>query len=384
MIARRKNVGGVVPDARRLTVGIGKAYSSIDAALAALSAITWQDSAAGTGTVGVTAGSAAVTGSGTSFLSEVRANDYIVVGANTEPVKSVESDTALTLWSGSRATAAGSAFTVRRPDPYEIKLYGAHQITQAAILPIGIDLRIVGAPGTAAELLSTASPSQDINILLATGFCGRVAITDLLLSGDNTSTDTILAGAFGSGRGICEMRRLRQEYVSAMYANWAAVTMQDMTCINARWSPGADYLLVEDVSNHTLSAPNQPNDQLLMYSPFPTDTGHSVEINRFVVQNDGVTAPGQNGGWEYNGVPAGKVVNVRNSRLVQTNTPSGGGGLWWPVNGGGQGTHNFYDCIIHSELMDYDINNHQEGMDINLHRCTRLDGSAVRLRYAAA
>jgi len=81
-------------------------------------------SAAGTGTIAFTSGSATVTGTGTTFTTQLAAGYPITVGAVTGTIKSIESNTSLTL--SANATASGSgAFTYVAPK---------YVTTQAALL----------------------------------------------------------------------------------------------------------------------------------------------------------------------------------------------------------------------------------------------------------
>lgn len=68
--------------------------------------------ATGTGTVAVTAGSPNVTGTGTTFLTQLRNGDPIVIGANTYAVNYIISNTSLVLTSSAVGTAGGTAYTV--------------------------------------------------------------------------------------------------------------------------------------------------------------------------------------------------------------------------------------------------------------------------------
>ncbi len=64
-----------------------------------------------TGTVTATAGSTAVAGVGTSFTTQLKVGDAIVVGANTYQVASIASNTSLAITSNAVATVGGSAFS---------------------------------------------------------------------------------------------------------------------------------------------------------------------------------------------------------------------------------------------------------------------------------
>ena len=81
-----------------------------------------------TGTVSVTAGSATVTGSGTSFLTEFAANDRIQINNINYRVLSVTSDTVLTLDYNVASTASGQA--VKKSGMSSTSLAGASTITR--------------------------------------------------------------------------------------------------------------------------------------------------------------------------------------------------------------------------------------------------------------
>jgi len=65
-----------------------------------------------TGTVSVTAGTAAVVGVGTLFLSELSIGDSIVIGAGTHAVESITNNLNLVLTTNHVAGASGSAYSI--------------------------------------------------------------------------------------------------------------------------------------------------------------------------------------------------------------------------------------------------------------------------------
>lgn len=80
----------------------------------ALESLDLQIRIAGTGTVSITTGSPIITGSGTSFLSDVDESNLIIVGAQTFTVLSVDSNTQITAEENSNASAAGQSWTLAR------------------------------------------------------------------------------------------------------------------------------------------------------------------------------------------------------------------------------------------------------------------------------
>jgi len=73
-------------------------------------------SSAGAGKVSITNGQAGVTGVGTSFTKSFRAGDSIVINnAQKGVIKSIESDTAMTLTSGAGATISGGDYSIVIP-----------------------------------------------------------------------------------------------------------------------------------------------------------------------------------------------------------------------------------------------------------------------------
>lgn len=373
------NLGSAVPDARRLEVGSGKAYTTLSSALAALSGVTWKSSAAITGTVAATSGSAAVAGTGTTFLSQVAINDYLLIGSNYEPVKSIESNTALTLWSGSRATASGVGATCYKLNPYEIRIYGGVALTTIPTLPIGLDLRITGAPYTSPTWNEAASRY----ITLPSGHCGRLSVSDMTLSGDSTYLGAVAAGGIATGRGIFEFKRLTANgVVIGSPLHGSALTLQDISATNMRFNGASDYALFTDITHTT----TDPNDVFLYSNYVLTDIAHPLEFVRYDLNNHSVTTRGQDGGWEYNAIPVGKIVNFRNCDWFQTKTPAGivdsaTPCLIFTSNGTGSGTYNFYDCILDSSGgLPYEINNHHganPASTINFIRTTRVDGISL-------
>lgn len=69
------------------------------------------DSAAGTGTVTGTANSAVLTGAATTFLSQLKVGQLIIIGTESHEIMSIESNTSLTLDTGFSAAPTGSAFS---------------------------------------------------------------------------------------------------------------------------------------------------------------------------------------------------------------------------------------------------------------------------------
>lgn len=371
------NLGSAVPDTRRLEVGSGRAYTTLDAAMSALSGVTWKSNAAITGTVAVTSGSGAVTGTGTTFLSQVAPNDYLLVGANYEPVKSIESNTALTLWSGSRATASGVGASAYKLNPYEIRIHGGVQLTTSPSLPTGLDLSIVGAPTTAPTWNTISN-----NIALPVGHCGRLKVSDLTQAGAMPYAGLMVFGGV-NGRGLFEFERLSVSTgLLSILLGASAVTLQDISGTNIRFNGTSDYALFKDITNTTTDI----NDIFLYAATVATDIAHPIEFVRCNLNNNGQTFRGQNGGFEYNGIPPGKIVNFRNCKWLQPNkiadiVDSAIPCLVFTSNGNGYGTYNFYDSILDSSGgLLYEINNSHGAFPastINFIRTTRADGVSL-------
>lgn len=362
---RPKTIGGARRDERVLTVGLGKQYATLDDALADIATLTWKSSGAMTGTISVVAGSATATGSGTAWLSEVKPNDYITIGAYTEPVKSVESDTELTLWSGSRQTVSGSAATIRKINPYKIRLYGRHTINVGAVLPSGVSLDICGAPGTGAGIdVQGYSAGIEKRITVPTTHAGRLSVEGLSLAGDRGEDNPLVFGGIGGlSRGIfnfhsCQMTDSHGPFL----LGGASLTITQCDLLRSRWNFSGDYLMLEDVYQHG-DAPSL--DWGLLSPGQVTDIGHPVIYNRVRIHNDvDPLIVSMNGGFEHNNCPAGKRHYFTNSEFISTGSKQPDAGalvdysnaviyIWYSNSDNGEFA--FIDCIIESPGMVGDI-----------------------------
>jgi hypothetical protein len=71
-----------------------------------------------TGTVATTSGSNIVTGTGTNFVIQIGSAFTITIGANTYPVKSVDSNTQLTLYTPAVVSVSGQSWSFTTPTGY--------------------------------------------------------------------------------------------------------------------------------------------------------------------------------------------------------------------------------------------------------------------------
>ncbi len=115
------------------------------------------------GTLSVTAGTSAVTGSGTAFTTRVNVGDYLQIGAEIHRVLTIGSDTSLTLANNHTAGASG--------------------VTAYKAFPAGsyINVSGVGTPGTQRAMTVTIPGSTSVTIELretfATAFNAKVIAT---------------------------------------------------------------------------------------------------------------------------------------------------------------------------------------------------------------
>ncbi len=157
------------------------------------------------GTIALTINSATVTGSGTSFTTELKVNDFVVstVGgvAYTLGVKSIESNTSLTLmeiYTG--PSASGQSWT---PVPYgtmaAITAQLAAQVTYA-IRGLNLDKanwqQVFTAPGNITVSLPDGTSWQGPSwAYMATQFAGKANTSDVLTKADNLNSLTDKAAA---------------------------------------------------------------------------------------------------------------------------------------------------------------------------------------------
>jgi hypothetical protein len=126
------------------------------------------------GTLSVTQNSAAITGSGTSFASELVAGDSIKIGSEIFTVSSVASNTSLTLDSNYLgATAAG---ITAYQDPYLFAVYNGDSVNKLTVTRT----RLVG--------LGTTNPSVKLDVVGSSAAAIRAVR-------DNSTTDSASAAA---------------------------------------------------------------------------------------------------------------------------------------------------------------------------------------------
>lgn len=157
------------------------------------------------GTIALTNNSATVTGSGTSFTTELKVNDFVVstVGgvAYTLGVKSIESNTSLTLMENyTGPSASGQSWT---PVPYgtmaAITAQLAAQVTYA-IRGLNLDKanwqQVFTAPGNITVSLPDGTSWQGPSwAYMATQFAGKANTSDVLTKADNLNSLTDKAAA---------------------------------------------------------------------------------------------------------------------------------------------------------------------------------------------
>lgn len=157
------------------------------------------------GTIALTNNSTTVTGSGTSFTTELKVNDFVVstVGgvAYTLGVKSIESNTSLTLMENyTGPSASGQSWT---PVPYStmaaITAQLAAQVTYA-IRGLNLDKanwqQVFTAPGNITVSLPDGTSWQGPSwAYMATQFSGKANTSDVLTKADNLNSLTDKATA---------------------------------------------------------------------------------------------------------------------------------------------------------------------------------------------
>ena len=142
-----------------------------------------------TGTITVTNGSASVTGSGTLFATNfVSANDILVVDGAMYVVKSVTSDTALTLTqSYAGETASGKSYDIVHLTGEDIVNLLARKVTEL-VEKYGLTVNsITDTPGAG------KIPQADDNGKLADGWLSAAALQEVKVYVDGESDSTIIA-----------------------------------------------------------------------------------------------------------------------------------------------------------------------------------------------
>ena len=142
-----------------------------------------------TGTITVTNGSASVTGSGTLFVTNfVGANDILVVDGAMYVVKSVTSDTALTLtqpYAGE--TASGKSYDIVHLTGEDIVNLLARKVTEL-VEKYGLTVNsITDTPG------ASKIPKADADGKIADGWLSAAALQEVKVYVNGESDETILA-----------------------------------------------------------------------------------------------------------------------------------------------------------------------------------------------
>ena len=117
-------------------------------------------SSALTGTVSVTQNSATVTGTGTSFTTQLAAGDSIKIGSEVFTVSSITSNTVLTLDSNYSAASASGLTAFRDPNLFAVDNGdGVNMLTVSKSGQVGIG---VISPGTPLDISGAAAPNSFI------------------------------------------------------------------------------------------------------------------------------------------------------------------------------------------------------------------------------
>ncbi len=179
--------------AKVITVGAGGQFATIDAALAWLETQTGMIQVTGmTGTVAVTQNSDVVVGTGTNFLTKIRAGDLIniandglgafnIQGDIYYPVYgNITTETSLVIATGRvGATSASESYTVWRPEKYVLMLLpGTHILSGSYALPEGSNTVIRGIDKNVCVLENANTTTTPISSQRA----GYLSINNLTLS----------------------------------------------------------------------------------------------------------------------------------------------------------------------------------------------------------
>lgn len=344
-----------------LRVGSGQTYATLSDVLDFLSTQTATTSAL-VGSVSASAGSVSVSGSG---FSTITADDFLYVGSDYWAVRSVESDSALTLWHGAQTTVSGAAATHIVPGKFTVELMENQTVPSGKSLPNGVSILIVGSQ----ESVSI----QGANSITMPRY-GYLELTHCTLRLSAGSVG-LFVGQFGTGRGIVNLH----DFSIANDANdsplitgaMASYTLRNVRGHSYRQNISADYALLENSSLST----NGLSDHLLLNTVFSTDIGYHFTLSGFTSLSTGTPSSDQDTGLEINA--GGKITDATNCIFISWNssTPTGsqyGQPLWGPTTG----TLNMTDCIVDAPNNLYDVL--ARGGVLNLVRTTRLDGSALR------
>lgn len=151
---------------------------------------TYNDSASRTGTISVTQGDTAVTGSGTSFTTELAVYDVIYCAGQMLFVKTITNNTALVLQVAASATITNQAFTYKRMTNVETMASGVapkhYYRPYVSLAPLGNGLtRGLGKPVAEWRYVFVAQALR--NALRA--FCTSTSATVLIRTRVNDNSD---------------------------------------------------------------------------------------------------------------------------------------------------------------------------------------------------
>lgn len=345
----------------RLEVGAGKAYATLAAAMAYIAGKSWASSPALSGTVTSTASSASITGNG---LSAVSPNDYLLVGGTYWAVKSIESNTAATLWHGAQSSASAQPATIKKLSQFTIVLY-ENQTIATATFPEGVSVLIVGISSNI-RLIASGT------LIIATTF--KLEITHLTT---DSVTSFILFGSIGAGRGIISIHDITNigypSGGSLAFVACASLTIKNIVGASYRVSVQTDYLLVDNVQNNSQDV----NDVFLASQVLGTDNGHPFTFNNvrsFVYAN---ATSGQDTGCEINGIPATKVINFTGCWFVSYASNIQAYPMWQSNSGG---NYTYTNCIIDAFNSTFDLYDRRAGVgSATYNNTTRLAGGALRI-----
>lgn len=349
-----------------LSVGSGKQYSTITDALEYIATQTWASGQELSGTITTETGSASATGSGFSSLEE---NNYLLVGAKYEPVKSIESDSAITLWSGAQDTVADSAAMIYELKQFTLELYDDQTITNVN-LPNGVDVLIVGHTPNIV-LTETGDP-------IGLAYYCKLEITHITINLTSSGEAGVFFGGHSLGRGIIHIHDLEvssnntgSSLSAGAFGSSIIVERVHGHCI--RFNVGGDYIYLDGFNVNTSST----SDHFLFANTLGTDYGHPVTIKNHVSISTGQVIAGQSAGFEFNVFPPSKVFNLDNvvALAYHTTTPIdnfAAQALWTPSSGTVNISNSIIDCINNTT----DVLS--RGATVNIVSSTRSDGSAIR------
>jgi hypothetical protein len=143
---------------------------------------------AGTGTV--TSAGTAVTGTGTTFTTQVAVGDIIIVGAQSQPVTAINSDTSLSTSAAFNPAANASNFSVQAPIATFTTSAGQPSAVMNALGDVGVGTL---TPVDAFDVQGSEGVAGNLNVTGNLGVTGTVTVGMLAVSGNETVTGTLTA-----------------------------------------------------------------------------------------------------------------------------------------------------------------------------------------------